>query len=322
MCGTAMTLIEQHPFALERCIEGALDLVSAKAQEKELELAYLIEEHTPHQVLSDEASLRRILTNLLDNAVKFTQTGEVTLTVTAHPLSSPAGAVELMFVVHDTGIGIAPEQQVRLCQLFSQVDASTTRKDGGTGLGLANSNRLCEAMGGRMWVESVGIAGKGTNIYCIIPVTEVLPAVPASLDAGHILRNKHLIMVLGRCCTAATQWRSLALQAQRWGMEVRFCSSMEELAAWCAAGNRVDVVLIDQRWVDAAHEIAGADAPALAGVRWLLVAPMGDHKPVLGMDIAGYISKPVKSAQWKKELVHALRGARRTAKDRSMSCAG
>ena len=260
--------------------------------------------------MGDETRLRQILINLLGNAVKFTQHGEVTLTVSSHMLAEPADTYELLFVVHDSGIGIPPERQERLFQSFSQVDASTTRKYGGTGLGLAISQRLCEAMGGHMWVESVGIAGKGTDFCFTLPLAEALLVPPAVHDAGDVLRNKHIVLVLGNR-GAAVQWRSLALQAQLWGMEARFCSSLDELAAWRAAGKPVDVAVIDQQSVSATHELAGADVPELAGLRWLILAPLGHHEPVSGITIAGYVSKPVKSAQWKHALMQALDGTPR-----------
>jgi PAS domain S-box-containing protein len=181
---------EEQPFELEGCVDGAVTLLMPKATDKGLTLTYQISPQTPLTLVGDVTRLRQILLNLLSNAVKFTEAGEVTVSVSAHKLgksekeirsdgqgdagnaltnlyASPRLALsasssvfprlyEVQFTVKDTGIGIPPNQMDRLFKPFSQVDASMSRRYGGTGLGLAISQRLCELMGGRMWVESRG----------------------------------------------------------------------------------------------------------------------------------------------------------------------
>ncbi len=159
--------IEAHPFDLRECVESALDLVSARATEKHLDIAYVFEGDIPAAISGDVTRLRQIMLNLLSNAVKFTERGEVVLTVTAAPLADDQA--ELTFAVRDTGIGLSAEGMSRLFQSFSQADSSTTRKYGGTGLGLAISRRLAELMGGRMWAESEG-PGKGATFSFSIKV--------------------------------------------------------------------------------------------------------------------------------------------------------
>jgi len=307
--------IERRPFDLRRCIESALDVLAPKAYEKDLELAYLIEEPAPHTIVGDETRLRQILLNLLGNAVKFTQRGEVTLTVNAHPLTTADHTIELHFAIHDSGVGIPVEGQAHLFESFSQVDTSTTRKYGGTGLGLAISRRLCDAMGGRMWVESLGIAGKGASFFFTLPTREPLADTPAQMGATHALpvshralQDKHMVLVLGTHGTA-TQWRSLTLQAQTWGMDVRFCTQIDELAAWRAAGKRVDVAVIDEQLLNTADGLTNAIVPSMTGLPWLVLAPVGQYSPADGVTIASYLSKPVKSTQWQKALVQAVGGA-------------
>ena len=159
--------IESQPFDLRDCVELALDLVTARSIEKGLDTAYIFEGDVPSAIQSDETRLRQIILNLLSNAVKFTDKGEVVLTVTSKSISK--GNIELTFSVRDTGIGLSKEGMGRLFQSFSQADSSTTRKYGGTGLGLVISKRLAEMMGGTMWAESEGL-GKGSiftfNDYC------------------------------------------------------------------------------------------------------------------------------------------------------------
>ncbi|MDY6938410.1 MAG: response regulator [Cyanobacteriota bacterium] len=159
--------LEEYPFELRRCILEALDLVSVEAKKKHLKLEYRMCEETPKAIVADVTRIRQVLVNLLANAVKFTEVGEVALSVIARPLdgrghSDPQSdrPYEIQFAVRDTGIGIAEDRMNRLFKSFSQVDASTTREYGGTGLGLAISKQLCEMMGGRIWVESGGaVAG-------------------------------------------------------------------------------------------------------------------------------------------------------------------
>ncbi|MDY7020082.1 MAG: response regulator, partial [Cyanobacteriota bacterium] len=164
--------LENQPFKLRNCIEEALDLLSAKASEKGLELAYIVDPNTPEVLIKDVTRLRQILVNLLSNSVKFTNQGEVIVSVTStlienesepkqdseeNPENQPSSShplYEIQFAVKDTGIGIPQDRIHRLFKAFSQVDASTTRQYGGTGLGLAISQRLSEMMGGQMWVVS------------------------------------------------------------------------------------------------------------------------------------------------------------------------
>ncbi|HEX7199935.1 MAG TPA: ATP-binding protein, partial [Dongiaceae bacterium] len=144
--------IESAPFVLRECLNEALGILKPKAEAKGLALHCRVGEDVPAAIESDAARLRQILVNLLDNAIKFTSKGEVRLEVETR--EEKDGLVELLFAVHDTGIGIAADRMNRLFKPFGQADSSMTRVYGGTGLGLAISQRLAERMGGRMWVES------------------------------------------------------------------------------------------------------------------------------------------------------------------------
>lgn len=153
--------LEEQPFDLQTCIEEALDLLAARAVEKHLELAYLFDPRIANTVLGDVTRLRQILVNLLGNAIKFTESGEVIVSVTAQDIKTGTDkpTLTIQFAVKDTGIGIPSDRMDRLFKPFSQVDSSTSRKYGGTGLGLVICQRLCELMGGTMWVESQGRVG-------------------------------------------------------------------------------------------------------------------------------------------------------------------
>ncbi len=144
--------LEMIEFNLYDCVGETMKTLALRAHQKHLELAYDADPEVPSQLLGDPGRLRQILVNLVGNAIKFTQRGEVLVTIENG--SQDARGVELHFKVKDTGIGIPPEKQGLLFKAFSQADSSTTRKYGGTGLGLAISLRLVELMGGEMWVES------------------------------------------------------------------------------------------------------------------------------------------------------------------------
>ena len=128
--------LEREPFDLRECVEGALDIVAPRASEKDVELGCLVDEDVPAGVVGDATRLRQVLLNLLSNAVKFTEEGEVVVHVGAEHAGS--NSYRLQLSVRDTGIGIPQDRMDRLFASFSQVDASTTRRYGGTGLGLVD----------------------------------------------------------------------------------------------------------------------------------------------------------------------------------------
>jgi signal transduction histidine kinase len=173
--------LEMHPFNLRECIEGTLDLLALRAAEKKLDISYSLDCQLPGALVTDSTRLRQILVNLISNAVKFTQSGGVSVTITGEPVG-PA-RWEIRFAVEDTGIGIAPDQLGRLFHSFSQADSSTTRKYGGTGLGLAISRRLSVMMGGGIDVESIpGAVARFVSISSptSCPMTGISISVPGS----------------------------------------------------------------------------------------------------------------------------------------------
>ncbi|MEO8347172.1 MAG: response regulator, partial [Betaproteobacteria bacterium] len=233
--------IEAHPFDLRECVESALDLMSARAAEKHLDLAYLFEGDVPEALNGDVTRLRQVLLNLLANAVKFTEVGEVVLGVTAGPVA--AGHAELTFAVRDTGIGLSDEGKSRLFQSFSQADSSTTRKYGGTGLGLAISKRLAELMGGTMWVESDG-SGKGSTFKFTIraPLAESPQQQRRDLIGTQpALSGKRMLVVDDN----ATNRKVLALQAAKWGMVPRDTASPAEALRFISLGEPFDLAILD-----------------------------------------------------------------------------
>jgi PAS domain S-box-containing protein len=240
--------LESQPFDLRECVESALDLVKLRASEKGLELACEIASDVPLAIVGDVTRLRQILVNLLNNAVKFTEQGEVVVSVTRDAGTRRRGdtetvSVSLHFAVRDTGIGIPVDRLGRLFQAFSQVDASTTRKYGGTGLGLAVSRRLSELMGGRMWVESEGVPGKGSAFHFTIQAAEAaeLPKRLHLQGESPELRGRSVLIVDDN----DTNRRILTLQTQSWGMQPRVTGSPHEALEWVRQGARFDLAILD-----------------------------------------------------------------------------
>jgi signal transduction histidine kinase/DNA-binding response OmpR family regulator len=228
--------LENQPFHLRECIESALDLVATNAAEKNLDLACEIADGTPRAIFGDVTRLRQILLNLLTNAVKFTEKGEVVVIVK----SSKSAGNKLEISVRDTGIGIPGDRMDRLFNSFTQVDASTTRKYGGTGLGLVISKRLAELMGGEMWVESEG-AQKGSSFYFTIQAEPAeLPKQYRVADPVRLHDKSVLIVDDNR-----TNRHILVTQLGKWGMFPHEFESPIEALKWIQEGATFDIAIFD-----------------------------------------------------------------------------
>ncbi|MBX2863884.1 MAG: response regulator [Leptolyngbyaceae cyanobacterium MAG.088] len=235
--------LETVPFRLRNCVEEALDLLAPKAAEKSLELAYQLQPALPRMIVGDITRLRQILVNLLGNAIKFTDTGEVVIEIKSGQRDEfdQDNRHELHFSVRDTGIGIPPEKMNRLFKAFSQVDSSVTRQYGGTGLGLVICKQLTEQMGGQMWVESE--VGKGTtfNFTIVVPAAET----DDELDLDHSqLAGKKLLIVDDNL----TNCKVLNLQAQTWGMITTTVHSGQEALTLLQKGSQgFDLAVLDMQ---------------------------------------------------------------------------
>lgn len=241
--------LENQPFDLRNCIESAFDLVATKGAEKGLEMGYVWDENAPDAIVGDITRLRQIIINLLTNAVKFTPQGEVVLIIKSKAqdedsASKESGHYELHFAIKDTGIGIPADRMDRLFKSFSQVDASMTRKFGGTGLGLTISKRLAELMGGQMWVESEG-EGKGSTFHFTIQAEAVpMPARRSRLQGSQpALEGKRVLIV----DDTATNRRIFNLQTESWGMMPRDTESALEALEWIKRGDPFDVAILDMQ---------------------------------------------------------------------------
>src|SRR5207247_283408 len=206
-----------------------------------LDLAYTVDDSVPAAVVGDLTRLRQVVVNLLNNAIKFTEHGEVVVSVTSHVLEQRR--CELQFSVRDTGIGIPSEALGRLFQPFSQVDLSTSRRYGGTGLGLAISSRLCELMGGTMSVDSTPGDGTTFAFTIVVEAAPVAPTRTALADQQPPLVGRLLLVVDDNATN-----RGLVVQyARAWGLVVHDTSSPGEALAWIQQGEQFDMGIIDAR---------------------------------------------------------------------------
>ena len=212
--------LESEPLVLRQLLEDAYDILSGKSREKDLELVYSIASNVPVAIYGDVTRVRQVIINLVSNAVKFTEHGEVYTELRLLSAGTGDAPDVLEFRVRDTGIGISPERVDALFEPFTQADSSTTRVYGGTGLGLAICKRLVELMGGVMAVDST--PGKGSTFRFTLPVHRapdpVQQIVPAVLTS---LQDKRVLIVDDN----ATNLRILQHQLEEWGMRVLAANS-------------------------------------------------------------------------------------------------
>ena len=289
--------LESQPFDLRDVVESALDLIAPKVTEKGLDIAYYMENDVPPAILGDVTRLRQILINLLGNAVKFTEVGEIVLNIKTVETSP---RLKLQFTVSDTGIGIPSDRMGRLFQSFSQADSSTSRKYGGTGLGLAISKRLTGMMGGELWAESSGVTGQGSQFHFTIETESVNMPERARRDLHGIqpqLNEKRVLIVDDN----ATNRRILTLQLRNWGMQTRDSGKPDEVLQWIKRGDPFDLAILDMQMPDMdgislAREICKLRDPS--SLPLVLSTSLGRHEKVevTGLFTA-YLYKPIKPSQ-------------------------
>jgi PAS domain S-box-containing protein len=304
--------LESRPFDLRKCVESALELVAASASSKGLDVAYVFDPRVPGAIEGDATRLRQILINLLNNAVKFTEKGEVVLSVDGEALGSGKGQVgrkhKLHFAVRDSGIGIPKDRMSRLFESFSQVDASTTRRHGGTGLGLAISKRLCELMNGTMWVESR--VGQGSTFFFTIEAHQA-PSLARVYEKGTQpqLQGKQVLIVDDN----ATNRHILVRQAESWGMVARETPLPAEALGWIRRGDPFDIAILDMQMPAVDGVTLAAEIRSCRDARDLplvLLTSLGLRHDATGkVDFAAHLTKPIKPSQLYDTLMDVFRAA-------------
>jgi CheY-like chemotaxis protein/nitrogen-specific signal transduction histidine kinase len=303
--------LEAIEFDVASVVEDALELVAEHTQPRGLELACVVHPDVPTIARGDPGRLRQILLNLAGNALKFTHEGGVTVRVSASP--GTPGRVLLRVEVVDTGIGISPEAQARLFVPFSQADTSTTRRYGGTGLGLVVCKRLTEAMGGEIGVESA--PGRGSTFW----FTLAIGVGKAAASSHAALRSRRVLVIDDQAVARA----ALREQLQAWGVVVDEAatgpSALEQLGKAAASGALPDAVLLDMQMpgMDGLRLARSITADArLAGISLVMLSPVGQRGLAAAALEAGApmcLSKPVRPTRLLNALVEMFATPERAA---------
>ncbi len=291
--------IESIDFDLRLVVEDAAHLIAPRAAEKHLELAVMVDPETSVMVRGDPGRIRQVLINMLGNAIKFTEVGEVVLR--ARMLEDRGGTAIVRFEVVDTGIGVELNQQSRLFESFTQADASTTRRFGGTGLGLAICKQLVERMGGEVGVQSE--PGKGSTFWFTLTLEKTAGAQTPVAPARDALRGVRVLIVDDH----RTNRVILEQNLKAWGARVesfeRVHDALAGLAAAADSGDAFDLGILDYQMPEMdGIELASTirSNPAFAAVRLVLLtssAATGDSRVARQSGIDAFLSKPVRISE-------------------------
>jgi signal transduction histidine kinase/CheY-like chemotaxis protein len=269
-----------EPFALRPLVEDVVELMAPRAHAKGIEIAAFVDDAAAHRFTGDPVRLRQVLLNLVGNAVKFTETGGVSIEVETTPQHA------VTFRIRDTGIGIAPQMQARIFEEFEQGEGGAGRRFGGTGLGLAISKRLVAAMGGEIRLDSV--PGKGATFTCTIALPPAEPIAVA--DAANLAGRAMLIVAPG-----PVEGPLLARQLRAWGATTRIVPTAAA-AEHIIGDGRWDVVIVDGAVGRRAVDRIGALARPTDTRAIVLIAPQDrDELPAHRHAGFTYLVKPVRA---------------------------
>jgi PAS domain S-box-containing protein len=273
-----------HPFVLSGFVEDAVELLGPRAQAKGLEICAYVDDRLPTRVIGDAARLRQVLFNLVGNAIKFTETGGVSIIIEPDDTSE-----RVAIAVHDTGIGIAPEDQARIFQEFEQADVGSTRRFDGIGLGLTISKRIVERMSGAIAIEST--PGKGSTFRITVPLPRDGNNNEPSFAAPDL--SGHDILIVAPLVVEASL---LARRLQRWGAHTTIVPD-DKVAAALLPEHAWSTVLVDHA-LGTEASIALASQSATFARRIVLVTPAMRHELAALKDagFTGYLIKPVRAA--------------------------
>jgi signal transduction histidine kinase/DNA-binding response OmpR family regulator len=299
--------LEEIDFDGRQAIEEIVELLSPQAHARQLELACHVMPEVPTALRGDPSRLRQVLTNLVGNAIKFTERGEVVVRVERSEESETD--VLLSISVTDSGIGLDEDQKARLFKPFSQADPSTTRRFGGTGLGLAISKQLVELMGGRIGVDSE--PGKGSCFWFTLRLRKTPESARLRRHPGELSGLRVLIVDDNE-----TNRTILQAQVSSWGMQAEQApdapSALDMLGAAWRGGQAFDVALVDMQMPDMdgiqMAQAAKSD-PAIANVPLIMLTSMGangEKQRALQAGFASYLTKPVRQSHLFDSVANAL----------------
>jgi PAS domain S-box-containing protein len=282
-----MTL-EKKKFNLQKCVEESLGIFGEQIRAKGLEAVFLIAPDVPQELMGDPLRLRQILINLIGNAIKFTSKGEIVINVEVQKKADQE--YRLLFSVADTGIGISPESHAKLFDAFQQVDTSTTRKYGGSGLGLTICKKLTTLMGGDLWVESV--VGSGSTFCFVLPMLSASePTASPSIARTTGLLKIPTILIVDSNATSRT---ALESQIRNWRM-LGTCACTGKEALEHLSARVFDLVVVDERLSD--YELTDF-VRAVTEVRPVPMVLLTAENPAQGQDIfQAQLRKPLKASQ-------------------------
>jgi signal transduction histidine kinase/DNA-binding response OmpR family regulator len=297
--------LESIPFDLRENLGETMKALGFRAHQKGLELIYEVHPEVPEAVLGDPGRIRQILINLVGNAIKFTEEGEVLISVERSEETTQD--VTLHFAIKDTGVGIAADQQQKIFEAFSQADGSTTRKYGGTGLGLTICTKLVELMKGRIWLESQPEEGSTFHFTACLGIQEQLYLPEPPLEPEQ-LRDLHVLIVDDNF----TNRRVLLGMLMRWGMRPTAVeggrAALQALEIAKSTGHPFPLMLLDGQMPDmdgfALAEKIQKDPGLIAVTVMMLTSAghLGDASRCRELGISAYLVKPIRS----KELLDAI----------------
>ncbi len=295
--------LEKAEFSLRQVMEEAVELHALRAEANLIELNANVPSECEGRYRGDAGRLRQVLLNLVSNAVKFTEQGEVQAFV--RRIAQADNRVELQFTVRDTGVGITPDQQQKIFDAFRQADGSTNRRYGGTGLGLSISRQLTEMMGGKMWLESV--PGEGSTFHFTVKLEY---ATAESAPAVDSLKGKSLLMVVPNDFAR----EAVAQFATQWQMNLTTAATGEGARQRLHEQDAFDLILIDltlddEDCMDLVQEIQ-SDESCRETKTILLTSRRHKVDPGLlrTLGIAGTLLKPIRRGRLRQALLNALTG--------------
>jgi len=313
--------LEETDFNLRECLESTLKSISIRAHEKGLELACSIAADVPEFVRGDSTRLSQIVTNLVGNAIKFTHQGEVVLSVERqveanqgeHAGETPAGGSvsQFHFVVSDTGIGVPEDKQETIFQPFSQADTSTTRKYGGTGLGLTITTRLVQMMGGKIWLKSQEGSGSHFNFTLQFKTAQMTAHPPAAIASRQLSGVKVLVVDDNQ-----TNRRILDRMLATWEMKAKSVDSgdaaLAELSAASQSNQPYRLIVTDMHMpgmdgLDFVGRIR--ENPGLTFAKIVMLTSgsrSGDHERCKSLGISEFLSKPIRLTELRGSLLRVL----------------
>ncbi len=301
--------LEQRTFSPADCIEECVTLLAASAAKKHIDLGYFVDESVPTLIQGDPVRLRQTLINVLGNALKFTEVGQVVLTVTG--ARGPDDGCELRFSIADSGPGIPAEQMDTIFEPYAQAEASTSRRFGGTGLGLPITQRLVSLMGGSIWMESE--VGSGSTFHFTLPAPIDSAAVSRARERVPELAGRRLLVVEDNPVIGML----IIAMLERWEIETTLVSDLPDAVSALRAG-AFDAAMVDGELPGLSKQavaLALRSVPGRTGLPLILMTDLGTHATTQdrpaespGARFAAYVTKPLRPARLRDALVQVLGG--------------